>query len=212
MARTEGKCPICGALIHVNDEKETGHCGKCGAEINVLKSIRLLQTEESAPVTQTVGSTARRVKKEMKEREAEIVFKARESEREIHDMFQLCTDEQDYLMLRPQILEMNISDSDKAQLLEALDQATAQRLESTIKNAKDYQESNGSLLSIIGVCVFFAAVGLAINYFFSKVWPGRIGVVLAIIYFVGQMMNRHSKEKKAAAELVAQYRKMGYKI
>lgn len=213
MARSEGKCPVCGAFIYVNDEKELGHCGKCGAEIRVAESIRLLHMEPNASTSQVGNSVStRRTKREAKERAAEIALKARESEQRIHDMFQLCANEQDYLMLRPKILEMNISDSDKAQLLEALDQATAQRLQDTIKDAKDYQESSGSVWSILAVCIFLAAIGLAINYFFAKVWPGRICIVLSVLCFIGQMQTRHDKKKKAAAELVARYRDLGYKI
>ena len=41
MAKAKGKCPVCGASIYVNDEKEIGHCTQCGAQINVAESIRL---------------------------------------------------------------------------------------------------------------------------------------------------------------------------
>lgn len=36
MAKAKGKCPVCGASIYVNDEKEIGHCTQCGAQINEI--------------------------------------------------------------------------------------------------------------------------------------------------------------------------------
>ena len=229
MAKTAAKCPVCGAIIHVNDEKESGHCVKCGAEINVLESIQLYKVrpesedgyQREAAVSQseeceTAGVSQRQLRREAKAREAEAKTRAVETEQTIHNMFQLCTNEQDYLMLRPKIMDMNVDDNEKAALLEALDSATQDRLEDVLEKAKDYKDSQESPLNLLIGAVAIAGIGLAINHFLSMFWPGAIAVALAVIGFIGNISDRHDKKKlaenKAAAELIEQYRKLGYKI
>lgn len=119
-------------------------------------------------------------------------------------------------MLRSKIMEMNISDGEKAHLLEILDNATKQRLENTLKKAKDYEESQESPLSLLLGCIVIAGIGLAINHFFSMTWPGVVSVGLAIIGVIGNISDRHNRknieENKNAAELIEQYRKLGYSV
>lgn len=218
MARVSGKCPVCGETIRVNDEKENGHCSKCGAQINVSESIRLFQANPSEATShQAEGAASQRhLKREQREREAEARIQADNAKQRIHDMFQQCSNEQDYLSLRPRIMEMNISDSEKACLLEALDNATKERLEDTLKKAKDYAESQESPFSLLVGLIFIAGIGLAINHFFSMTWPGIISVSLSVLALFGNISDRCNKKKvaenKAAADLIAQYRRIGYKI
>lgn len=219
MAKVFGKCPVCSEIIRVNDEKETGHCGKCSVEINVPESIRLFNANPSAETAQPqtqAATSQRRVKREQREREAEIKAQADNARQYIHDIFQQCSDEQDYLALRPKIMEMNTTDAEKARLLEALDVATKERLADTIKQAKDYAESQESPASMLIGFVAIIAIGFAINHFFSVTWPGIAAVILCVIGLFGTISDRCNKKKvaenKAAAELIAEYRKLGYKI
>lgn len=222
MAKVSGKCPVCGKIIHVNDERETGHCGKCGVEINVPESIRLFHTNLSVETAQPQDQAAapqtsqRRVKREQREHKAEIKAQADNAKQYIHDIFQQCSSEQDYLALRPKIMEMNVSDAEKARLLEALDIATKERLEETLKKAKDYEESQESPVSLLIGFVAIIAIGFAINHFFSATWPGIVAVILSVIGLFGAINDRCNKKKvaenKAAAELVAEYRTLGYKV
>lgn len=218
MARVSGKCPVCGAITRVNDEKERGHCVKCGAEINVSESIQLFQ---SNPVSETAAQTPsepsqRQLRREQREREAESKAQIDQAQQRIHDMFQLCANEQDYLMLRPKIIEMDLSDSEKAHLLEALDNATKKRLKDKFESANSYKESQESSWSILLGFVVIIGIGLAVNHFFSMVWPGRIAIGLAVIGLFGVVSDRFNKKKlsegKQAAALIEEYRKLGYKI
>lgn len=219
MAKVSGKCPVCGEIIRVNDERETGHCAKCGVEISVSESIRLFNAnpsvEAAQPQPQPVTSQ-RRVKREQREHEAELKAQSDNAKQRIHDMFQQCSNEQDYLSLRPRIMEMSVSDAEKARLLEALDTATKERLTNTMKQAKDYEESQESPLSLLIGFVAIIAIGFAINHFFSVTWPGIAAIVLSVIGLLGTINDRCNKKKvaenKAAAELIAEYRRLGYKI
>lgn len=219
MAKVSGKCPVCGEIIRVNDEKETGYCGKCRAEVNVPESIRLFHADSSVqasqPQTQSPASQ-RRVKREQREREAEIKAQADHAKQYIHDIFQQCSNEQDYLALRPKIMNMNTTDAEKARLLEALDNATKERLADTIKQAKDYAESQESPASMLIGFVVIIAIGFAINHFFSMTWPGIVAVGLSVIGLIGNISDRLNKKKiaegKEAATLIDEYRRAGYKI
>lgn len=219
MAKIAGKCPVCGEIIRVNDEKETGHCGKCGVEINVLESIRLFNANPSVGATQPQTQRApsqRRVKREQREHEAEIRAQADNAKQYIHDIFQQCSNEQDYLALRSKIMQMNTSDAEKARLLEALDIATKERLADTIKMTKDYAESQESPASMLIGFVAIITIGFAINHFFSVTWPGIVAVVLSVIGLIGNINDRLNKKKiaegKEAVALIDEYRKAGYKI
>lgn len=217
MSRVSGKCPVCGEITRVNDEKQIGHCGKCGKEIDVAESIRLFQ---SNPTTQAEAHQAsvsqRHIKREQREREAEQQVQADNAKQYIHDMFQQCSNEQDYLALRSRIMGMAVPDGEKARLLEALDIATKERLADTIKKAKDYADSQESPASTLIGLVVIIAIGFAINHFFSVTWPGIVAVVLSVFGLFGVISDRFDKKKvaenKAAADLIAQYRELGYKI
>lgn len=218
MAKVSGKCPVCGEVIRVNDEKETGHCGKCGVEISVSESIRLFNANPDANTAPPPQDAAlqRRAKREQREREAEAKAQADNAKQHIHDMFQQCSCEQDYLALRSRIMEMSASDTEKARLLEALDLATKERLEDTLKRAKDYAESQESPFSLLVGFAAIIGIGFLINHFFSVKWAGIAAVVLSVIGLLGGLSDRFDKKKiaenKAAAELIAEYRKLGYKI
>lgn len=132
MAKAKGKCPVCGASIYVNDEKEIGHCTQCGAQINVAESIRLAAQDAtiSTPPARTAASATpqtssqRAARRTARTQKAELRAQQTSAVQTIHDMFQICTTEQDYLMLRPKVMQMDVSDAEKARLLEALDDAT----------------------------------------------------------------------------------------
>lgn len=217
MSRVSGKCPVCGEITRVNDEKQIGHCGKCGKEIDVAESIRLFQSNPTAQAEAHQASVSQRhVKREQREREAEQKAQADNAKQHIHDMFQQCSNEQDYLALRTRIMGMAVSDGEKARLLEALDIATKERLADTIKKAKDYAESQESPASTLIGLVFIIAIGFAINHFFSVTWPGIVAVALSVFGLFGVISDRCDKKKvaenKAAADLVDKYRELGYKI
>lgn len=132
-------------------------------------------------------------------------------------MWEFCNSEQDFLMLRSKIQQdMTISDSDKSKMLDILNKKTATRLKETMAKAKDYSESQQSPISTILGCIIIAAIGLAINYFFSKTWPGIIMCALAVIAIIGTLADRNNKSKiaedKRAAELIQAYRDQGYRL
>lgn len=222
MERIDGKCPQCGEITKVIPERETCFCSKCRAQINVQESIRLLQKAGDTPPT--VGnqpvraeirtSTAKR--REERERQADAKARATDVAQRINDMFQLCSSEQDFLMLRSQILNMNIAENEKAELLSALDAATKQRLQTTFDLAAQYAEANESPASLILGCIVIIATGLAINYFFTMKWPGIIAGVLVALALLGKLMAKGDKRKmeecKKAVELLQKYREAGYKI
>lgn len=233
MARASGKCPHCGQIIHVNDERERGHCGKCGAEISTQEAILLFQQGQSAssgaashfdPSQSDPLRQQRRAERAKERAEREQQQSKERAEKEqidmasqmIQDMFQLCTSEQDYMALRARILQTDRPDGEKAKLLSCLDSATSQRLKETIEKAKTYAESQESPLSLVLGSAVIAGIGLLINYFFHMRIPGIIAVVLAIFALFGGLHDRYDQktvaENKAAAELIEQYRKLGYKI
>ena len=244
MARVSGKCPSCGQIIHVNDERERGHCGKCGAEISTQEAILLFQKGQSAssgaashfdpsqsdPLRQQrraerARERAEREQQQAKDRAEQERQQSREraekeqndaASRIIQDMFQLCASEQDYMALRARILQMDRPDGEKARLLACLDSATSQRLKDTLEKAKDYEESQGPSSDSIWGFVIISSIGLLINYFFHMKIPGIIAVVLAGLGVFSDYQKRHDPKiiakNKAAAELIEQYRNLGYKI
>ena len=207
MALASGKCPKCGEIIKVNAEKKSGFCSKCGQPIDVQPSLSLFaQAQEPAqaqPVRKAPTQSAR----------AAAPLNA---DAKIKEMFEFCGSESDFLMLRSKVMEMSVSDTDKAKLLEALDQATKKRLAEAFEKAEKYKSATESPMSTIigGICL--AAIGLAVNYFFHMKWPGIAGVALGIIGIIGTFMDRFNKKEmqanKAAADLIALYRSRGYKI
>lgn len=222
MTKVDGKCPQCGEMTKVNTEKEFCFCGKCGAQIDVQKSIQLLQEAEST--RPTVGSepvrsgmrTSTSQKREERERQAATKARAADVAKRIDDMMQLCSNEQDFLMLRAQILNMNIAENEKAELLSALDAATKQRLQTAFELAAQYAEANESPASLILGCIVIIAIGLAINYFFTMKWPGIIAGALVALALLGKLTAKGDKRKmeecRKAVELLQKYREAGYKI
>ncbi len=132
----------------------------------------------------------------------------------IYDMFQLCTTEQDFLQLRSKIMGADYSNSEKAKLLETLDFATEDRLKDTIKKAKEWEKSQESPLNTLAGAVILAGIGFVVRKFFPKI--GIVLIALAFIGLIGDLVDRLDKKKrtenKAAAELIAKYRQLGYKI
>ena len=222
MAKAKGKCPVCGASIYVNDEKETGHCTQCGAQINVAESIQLASQNapiSTAPVRAAAATTpqpssqraARRTERTQK---AELRAQQTSAVQIIHDMFQICTTEQDYLMLRPKVMQMDVSDAEKARLLEALDDATKKRLSDVLEKAEEYKKDQDS--PGMG-CMIAMVIGIAVVLLFflgpipAVIWAG-LGIIGLFYNNKEQNDEKKKAEKKAAADLIAQYRKLGYKI
>ena len=218
MARVSAVCPQCRQVITVNDQRETGYCGKCGAEIAVAEAVALFGRESPASASgePPQGDSLRQQRRAERARELSEKEQQDTARQTIQDMFQLCAGEQDFLMLRGRILDMEITDGEKARLLSILDQETGVRLKDTLKKAKDYEESQQSPVSTLICMVCIAGIGLLINYFFDMKIPGMVAVVLAVIGGIGALQERFSKktiaENKAAAELIAKYREAGYKI
>lgn len=209
MEKVPGICPVCKATITVNPEKESGFCSKCRAIINNLESIQLYKAHGGAtqapPVYRQPQQTARPKNRSVS------------PETRVNEMWEFCNSEQDFLMLRSKIQQdMTISDSDKSKMLDILNKKTATRLKETMAKAKDYSESQQSPISTILGCIIIAAIGLAINYFFSKMWPGIIMCALAVIAIIGTLADRNNKSKieedKRAAELIQAYRDQGYRL
>lgn len=132
MALASGKCPKCGEIIKVNAEKESGFCSKCGQQIDVQQSLSLFaqaqETAQARPVRKAPTQSAR----------AAAPLNA---DAKIKEMFEFCGSESDFLMLRSKVMEMSVSDTDKAKLLEALDQATKKRLAEAFEKAEKYKSA-----------------------------------------------------------------------
>lgn len=222
MAKVWGKCPHCGEVVPVNDEREVGHCAKCGQPLDVQQSIRAYQLsggaeQASAPQghreESVRDSTLQR--RQAREDAAAIRAQAANAAQKIQEMFQMCSSEQDFLMLRSKVLQMSISDSDKAGLLAALDSATKQRLSATLALAEEYEkkqkESPGNLL--LG-CIFLVIIGFVLQKFIP--FAGIASVVLAAFGFWGSMTDQKDPKKaelrQNAAALISAYREQGYKI
>ena len=208
MEKVFGISPICQKTISVDPEKETCHCVKCGKEITIQESIQLYKKhgrDPSAPVPH-----------KQPQQEARPKNRTKSPDIRIDEMFQLCNKEEDFLMLRSNIQNMAIPDHEKSKLLDVLNKKTAIRLQDTLAKAKEYSESQESPASMIIGCIIIAAIGLAINYFFSKTWPGIIMCALAVLGVIGNLADRANKtkvaENKRAAELIQAYRDQGYQI
>lgn len=222
MAKAKGKCPVCGASIYVNDEKEIGHCTQCGAQINVTESIRLAAQDAtiSTPPARTAASATpqtssqRAARRTARTQKAELRAQQTSAVQTIHDMFQICTTEQDYLMLRPKVMQMDVSDAEKARLLEALDDATKKRLSDVLEKAEEYKKDQDS--PGMG-CMIAMVIGIAVVLLFflgpipAVIWAG-LGIIGLFYNNKEQNDEKKKAEKKAAADLIAQYRKLGYKI
>ncbi|OUN10202.1 hypothetical protein B5G40_10640 [Flavonifractor sp. An9] len=139
-----------------------------------------------------------------------------ETRQKVSDWLQMCSTEQDFLMLRKRILDMALSEREKGMLLSVLDEMTKQRLKDTLKKAADYKSSLESPVTGIIGAIVIAAIGLAINYFFSMKWPGIVCMILAVLALIGFISDHFDKkgmeENKKAAELIEEYRKQGYKL
>jgi len=223
MAMVSGKCPICSELIKVNNEKDTGFCNKCREKISVQQSIELLNKSDAIVADQPEipqFEQGRRMstsqKRNERERAAEARVKVAEAAQQISDMFQLCINERDYLMVRPKIIEMNIADSEKAGLLIALDAATKERLTDVLEKAEKHEKLKESPMNIFLGCLLIIGVGFAINYFFSTTWPGIVAIGLAILGFLGDAGERYNVKKNEeyenAAIMIEGYRQLGYKL
>lgn len=222
MAIVNGKYPQCGAVTKVNETKETAFCTQCGNQINVQQSIYLLKAAERArpdhaqagQTNHTRTTTSQR--RENRERAAEKQVMEAETRQKVSDWLQMCSTEQDFLMLRKRILDMALSEREKGMLLSVLDEMTKQRLKDTLKKAADYKSSLESPVTGIIGAIVIAAIGLAINYFFSMKWPGLVCMILAVLALIGFISDHFDKkgmeENKKAAELIEEYRKQGYKL
>ena len=186
------------------------------------QSIYLLKATESAqPNSTQTGQTnhARTTtsqRRENRERAAEKQAMEAETRQKICDWLQMCSTEQDFLVLRKRILDMALSEREKGMLLSVLDEMTKQRLKETLKKAADYKSSLESPVTGIIGAIVIAAIGLAINYFFSMKCPGIFFVFLALFAIIGVISDRFDKkameENRKAAELIEEYRKQGYKL
>ncbi len=199
-------CQKCGKEL----EETMEFCPSCGSRQGIRVPDPLPQKMD--PDTNSTASMSEQQKKEETQEQAKRVA----AKKRIEEMFSLCSTEQEFLMLRPQILQTPISDAEKAVLLQELDIATSVRLESTLELAEDYEEIKESPIGTIVVCCVLAGIGLAVNYFFSMKWPGIICCAIGALSIAGTMMERVDKNKvarqKEAAELIETYRKQGYKI
>lgn len=207
MAKVFGKCPFCGEVIPVNDEKDTGFCGKCGKQISVQQSIQILQELGGEPARTSAAQT---------QETPRIRTKAIDPGKQIQDMFQLCGSEDDFLNLREQILAMDISDHEKASLLEALDVATRQRLSNVLEKAQAYEEAQASPRSTITGAICLVIIGALCSYFFSVRWLIIVGAAIAVLGVISNFAERSNssknKENEQAAALIAAYRQKGYKL
>ena len=137
-------------------------------------------------------------------------------DKQIQDMFQLCGCEEDFLGLRSKILAMDITDHEKANLLEALDVAMRQRLSEALEKAQAYEEAKSSPKSTITGAISLVVIGALCNYFFSVRWPFIVSLALAVLGVISTFAERSntskSKENEQAAALIGAYRQRGYKL
>lgn len=207
MAKVSGKCPKCGQVIALNDEKETCFCGMCREVVNTQECIRLLRESGGAPAAAAA---------EAPQAAPRIRAKAVDPNRRIQEEFQLCGSEEDFLNLRAKIIAEDISDHDKASLLEALDVATRKRLADVMEKAKAHEESKRSPGSILLGCIFIVVIGFVCSYLFSARWPWIVGVVIGVLGLLGDIMEKNDKgklrENEQAAALIEAYRQRGYKL
>ena len=215
MARVEGKCPHCGATIHLNDEKIKGFCAQCGKEVDVQESISLniRASERAAAPSDISGVAQRRQEREQVNKER---AKAADIEKKIHNMFQMCSTEEEFLGLRSKIISSQAADDEKAALLEALDSATKERLKDVLEKAGKYQEAQKSPKETLLGAIAIVIIGFIINYFSGKSWPGIVGLVLGVFAVIGRFMETSDKtamaENERAAKLIEVYRSQGYKL
>ncbi|MBR2928351.1 MAG: hypothetical protein IKC24_04250 [Oscillospiraceae bacterium] len=194
MAKILGKCPICSEIIPLNDEKETGFCSKCGNQVNVRECVDLYiaDNETESSLSTNARSTRRKSPTQT-----------------INELFQLCSSEDEFLGLRQRILEMDVDDSTKVQLLALLDERTAQRLEPLFAQEKEYNEAHSTSFGsyLIG-CVAIFVIGC----FFGR--KGIIiGSVLVILAFIGRYSEmQKTKNFATAVKLLQKYRSLGYHI
>lgn len=223
MGKALGICPHCGAVVPVKDELETGFCVKCRQQLDVRQSILAYQSSgatEQATVQQIQEETTLRSstaqRRQAREEAAGTKARAANAKQKVREMFQMCSSEQDFLMLRGKVLQMDKTDAEKADILAALDEATKERLSDTIKLAKEYEESKESPMSLILGCIFIVAIGFAIQHFFSIGWAGIASIVLAVLGLFGSFSDKMDKKKteqrQSAAELISAYREQGYKL
>lgn len=209
MEKVSGICPSCHQAILVNPEKETCFCVKCGKGVQVQQSIQLFKELGESELSQSPSEKPRQITK--------APTRPVGPREKIKEMFQLCGSEEDFLNLRSRILDnQDISDYEKARLLEALDQETEIRLKETKEKAEKYHESQESPSNMLVGCIAIAVIGLLINYFRSTTLPGVIMCFLAVFGYIGNMSERKNTtkiaENKRAAELIQAYRDKGYKI
>lgn len=203
MSRTQAKCPLCGAIISVNDERENGFCTSCGKQIDVKKSIQLLeQSGQSDSSFLNVEPSPAKIKKKAP---GQVIM----------ECFELCSREDEFLGLRSKVMNMNVDDSEKAQLLRALDEATKNRLKDQIALADSYnqnQKSKEPVLPVVIFCIIIFFIGFAVSGTWKYICWG-VGVFGIIGAFYNNSEGKAAKkEGKAAAELVERYRSLGYKI
>lgn len=223
MAKVFGKCPHCGEIIPVNDEKETGFCAKCGQQLDVQQSILAYQSSgaaEQAPVQQgregaaMRSSTAQR--RQAREEAASTKARTTSASQKVREMFAICSSEQDFLMLRGKVLQMDIADAEKADMLAALDAATKERLSASLQLAEEYEKSKESPMNLILGCIFIVVIGFAIQHFFSIGWAGIASIVLVVLALFGSFSDKMDKKKaeqrQSAAALISAYRAQGYKL
>ena len=194
-------CHKCGKALDMGME----FCPFCGAKV----TRRDVQVEVPIPTEEVAEEHT--MKQEVVEETKQTLAKKR-----IEEMFTLCGREEEFLMLRQKILQMEVEEEEKATLLMALDDATRVRLDPIIELAEDYEEIRDFPVGNVIGCTVLAGIGLVINYFFSMKWPGIICCILAVLSIAGTMMDRVDRKKVArereAAEWIERYRKQGYKI
>lgn len=135
MARVPGKCPVCGQITQVNDEKESGHCSQCGAEVQVHECIQLFQSSGGtvppaaapAPAAVDQEEVARRREERERAREAEMRLKEKQLEAELKAKAQR---EQEEAKLR----EQKRAEEAKLQEQQRLQKEAEARISQTIDN------------------------------------------------------------------------------
>ena len=180
---------------------------RAAGEINTQQSIQLLRELGGTPVAAAAPAP---------QEAPRVRTKAIDPNKRIQEEFQLCCSEEDFLNLRSKILAEDISDHDKASLLEALDIATRKRLAEVMEKANAHEESQKSPGSILLGCVFIIIIGFVCSYLFSVRWPWIVRVVIGVLGFLGNIMEKNDKgkikENEQAAALIAAYRQRGYKL
>lgn len=232
MATISVKCPSCNAIVKVKEEKEFAFCTNCGEKIQVQEALENTAsatisegTIPTQPLEMPVENQAHALRESTasrrKEREEAALArkKAEELSCATHNMIVACKSEEDYMMLRSKVSDLDIPAEDKAEMICQIEETIKKRLKPILINAEKYariQSGKPTTMPIRNQCILLLIVGSLINMIFDATAPGVICVIAAVVLYLKNKNDKpdsaKEEEYKQAAEAIARYRELGYKI